>query len=131
MTPEQIETLKKMADEQDKYSREWDWIADHAKTPAQAWEDRRKAAMYQAQAAALRAALALAEERQAMEGWTFMSPCERVFIHKNYDGSWVAHDEGGYRFISVDGKWSRTGPHKFQNLPAAIAAANKAIGGGK
>jgi hypothetical protein len=136
MDREQIETLKKMADADDRCAKQCGECANEFAqlgNPRAAETWGRKADEARVRAATLRAAIALAEERAALEGWepvTYLR--SSIIVTRQGDGQWYVEDETEFRYLSYGGVWSGFESREvFADESQAIAAANKAIGGGK
>ena len=139
MTKEQIETLKKMlqgisANAQARKVAVDDFVNLGNQPAAEA--HRRIYAKYEEEADTLRAAIALAEERVAIDGWVIGLAYrgDRYTIEKTDDYYTVDQSPelgSSYTFLNSTGVWSEYARDraKFPTFAAAIAAANKAIGG--
>jgi len=90
-------------------------------------------------AKALRAALAMAEQARAMDGWVIMMSHkgERHAVDENHDGTYSAFvgptDDAQAQVLTVDGKWSEdyTNQARFPAFIEAIKAANVAMKAGQ
>jgi hypothetical protein len=138
MTDADIETLKKMADEQ-----EWDARCkrNYAAEPRVREKPRllREADKHADQAAAIRSALALAEQARAMEGWeTSIYKKGRYVVEPNKDSTFSVfrHDTGKEMWtLACDGTWTLVFKDalqaKFPTILQALTAANAAMKAGE
>jgi hypothetical protein len=136
MTPEQIETLKKMlsARESARASREsapQDFATMGMNKESISAEC--VLVLFNEEADALRSALAMAEQARVMEGWDSIDGYHKgdVRVSMNNDGLWMVDDFP--KFVGKDGAWTAdlNQTAQFEELHEAIKAANAAMKAGE
>jgi hypothetical protein len=132
MTPEQIETLRKMADEQERDAR---CKRNYAAEPRVREKPRllNEADKHADQADTLRSALALAEQARAMEGWEAVTYLRGDTIAtRQGDGQWYIEDETRFQYLGYEGVWAGFESREvFADKESAITAANAAMKAGE
>jgi hypothetical protein len=132
MTDEQIETLKTLMNRVER-----EIIAEQYSAEIQARKDHHAGSKHHNQNAikrgteadALRAALALAEQARAMEGWEAVTYLRGDTIAtRQGDGQWYIEDETRFQYLGYEGVWAGFESREvFADKESAIAAANAAM----